>query len=83
MGVSTCLKQNILRSVHGLRELVDPAQCFFRGLSTGNERLGLLVLLEMPNTKLVFKGSHMAMTDKPDEVPPILSRELFRAPEPN
>jgi hypothetical protein len=66
-----------------LAEFVDPAQHLCGGFSAGDECFGLLVLSEMQDMKVEFKRPYSAMTDKPDKIPTILSRELLRAPDMN
>jgi hypothetical protein len=60
-----------------------PSSALHRRLSARDECLSLLVLSEMPIINLGFKRSYSAMTDKPDEIPSILSRGLLRIPELN
>jgi hypothetical protein len=83
VGKGTGLDHDVLGWLQRLAESVNPAQHFYRRLSTGDECFGLLVLSETPTINLGFGRSYSAIADKPNQIPSILSRELLRIPEVN
>lgn len=83
VGKGRCLNKRMLRWLHILAELVDPAQYFYRGLSAGDQCFSLLVLSENLTVNVGLKMSYSAMTYEPDKIPTIRSIELLRAPEVN